>query len=190
MSKKRTSRSKYAILGFLASKPRSGYDIKKAIEKSIGFFWSESYGQIYPILKQLAAAGLAEKLPQDKNAARQTQIYAITDLGREHLQSWIRESPDYGGVRNEVLLKLFFGDQCDVETSVNHLKNYISHQKILHETFKGFKSTIPQKAITDIGPLTYMFATLHHGIMITKLNMDWAKDTILLLQGKNSKMLK
>jgi PadR family transcriptional regulator AphA len=31
----------------------SGYDIRKTVQESIRFFWSESYGQIYPALKRL-----------------------------------------------------------------------------------------------------------------------------------------
>ena len=46
------NRSKYAVLGMLATGPKSGYDIKQTIETSIGHFWNESYGQIYPILKR------------------------------------------------------------------------------------------------------------------------------------------
>jgi hypothetical protein len=36
----------------------SGYEIHKAIEDNFGSFWGESYGQIYPTLKRLAAEGL------------------------------------------------------------------------------------------------------------------------------------
>ena len=52
-------RSKYAILGILSLGSMSGYDIKKMFEKSIGNFWSESYGQIYPLLKALVDEGFA-----------------------------------------------------------------------------------------------------------------------------------
>lgn len=190
MRKKRTSRSKYAILGFLASKPRSGYDIKKAIEKSISFFWNESYGQIYPILKALVSEGLAEKLVEDEKSARGKQKYAITELGQEHLQNWIKQAADYGGFRNEVLLKLYFGDHSDVASSINHLNNFIDHHKMLHETFLGFKSTLPSIEGKPVGPLTYMLATLQYGILATKFNVDWAKDTIRLLEGKKTRMLK
>ncbi len=53
-----------ALLGLLSLGPMSGYDIRQLISQSIGYFWSESYGQIYPGLKRLAAAGLVEKKTQ------------------------------------------------------------------------------------------------------------------------------
>ncbi len=50
-----------ALLGLLSLEPMSGYDIRQMISRSIGYFWSESYGQIYPGLKRLAAEGLVVK---------------------------------------------------------------------------------------------------------------------------------
>ena len=44
---------------------RSGYDIKKAIDIATRFFWSASFGQIYPELKRLQKAGLVEVESED-----------------------------------------------------------------------------------------------------------------------------
>ncbi len=47
------NRTAYVILGMLSIEPnKSGYDLHKAIEQTFGSFWGESYGQIYPALKQ------------------------------------------------------------------------------------------------------------------------------------------
>jgi len=48
------SQTAYVILGILAIHDnQSGYEIRKTIQQSVGFFWGESYGQIYPTLKRL-----------------------------------------------------------------------------------------------------------------------------------------
>ncbi len=49
----RENKTKYALLGLLNVCPGSGYDIKKLMEQSTSNFWNESYGQIYPILKDV-----------------------------------------------------------------------------------------------------------------------------------------
>ena len=54
----RINKTQYAILGFLSFEPMSGYDIQKLAKESIGYFWQEGYGQIYPVLKKLLAHGL------------------------------------------------------------------------------------------------------------------------------------
>ena len=50
----------YVILGMLAWRPMSGYDIKATVDRSTRLFWAASYGQIYPELRRLAEAGLVE----------------------------------------------------------------------------------------------------------------------------------
>ena len=53
------SRTAYVVLGILAIHDnQSGYEIRKTIEQSVGFFWGESYGQLYPTLKRLVDEGL------------------------------------------------------------------------------------------------------------------------------------
>ncbi len=47
----------WAILGLLARRPRSGYEIKANVDTTIRHFWAASYGQIYPELRRLEAAG-------------------------------------------------------------------------------------------------------------------------------------
>ena len=54
----RSSSTSEALLGLLTIEPMSGYDLGLVIRDSIGHFWNESYGQIYPNLKRLAAEGL------------------------------------------------------------------------------------------------------------------------------------
>ncbi len=52
---------KHAILGFLSFKPLSGYDLKKAFDKSVHHFWPANQSQIYRTLSQMTDEGLIEK---------------------------------------------------------------------------------------------------------------------------------
>ena len=56
------SATAYVILGMVSREPRSGYEIKALVDNSTRFFWAASYGQIYPELKRLSAAGLVKGL--------------------------------------------------------------------------------------------------------------------------------
>jgi len=47
---------KTVCLGMLTEGEASGYDLKKHFERSVGHFWSESYGRIYPMLAQLVSS--------------------------------------------------------------------------------------------------------------------------------------
>jgi PadR family transcriptional regulator, regulatory protein AphA len=108
----------YVILGMLAWGPRSGYDIKAAVDKSVRFFWAASYGQIYPELKRLSEAGLIEGEPR---GGRRRTVYRITDLGAEALEAWLAEEPQTFEARDEALLKLFLADAAP-ETAIATLE--------------------------------------------------------------------
>jgi DNA-binding PadR family transcriptional regulator len=112
-----------ALLGLLRKRPMSGYDLRKEVEKSVGYFWAPAKTQIYATLPKLVEAGHAtdEKVVQD--ARPDKTIYSITDAGREALRDWIENAPlDAGQGRNLILLKVYFGSAADTETLLRQLR--------------------------------------------------------------------
>ena len=101
------SATAYVVLGMLRHEPRTGYEIKAAVDRSTRFFWAASYGQIYPELRRLEAAGLIEGTAEPRGGRRRT-VYALTDAGREELRSWLERGAEVLEMRDEGLLKLFF----------------------------------------------------------------------------------
>jgi DNA-binding PadR family transcriptional regulator len=97
------------ILGLLAWGPRTGYEIKQVTDRSTRFFWGASYGQIYPELRRLETAGLVESREEPRGRVPR-RIYSLTSAGRTALDGWLAGSDDHYEVRDEGLLKLFFGD--------------------------------------------------------------------------------
>ena len=115
----------FAILGMLNSKgPLSGYDINKIFEKTSDWYWSESNAQLYPMLKKLEESGaVVSEMCQD-SGARQRRVYSITNKGLEKLISWLGEPIEQRPKREELLLKLRFGNVTDPTTIVQHLKQF------------------------------------------------------------------
>ena len=95
------------ILGLLAMRPRSGYEIKGFVDRSTRYFWPASYGQIYPELRRLAEAGLVEGT-DSPTGGRQRTIYKLTTAGRHAVRDWHAEPAQHFDYRDEGLLKLFF----------------------------------------------------------------------------------
>lgn len=104
------------ILGLLTLRPRSGYEIKKTVDRSTRFFWSASYAQIYPELLRLAEAGLVEgrKAP---TGGRQRTVYQVTNAGRAEFQTWLADPSFTLEIRDEGMLKLFFADLLSPDES-------------------------------------------------------------------------
>jgi len=108
----RQNRTRYVILGMLSTQPMNGYALRRAIETTVGHFWQESYGQLYPALRSLAREGLVREVKaagRDKAGARQGAAFEVTSRGREALASWVAVPPVLEPGRNELLLKVFFG---------------------------------------------------------------------------------
>ena len=138
MSSRSTSR--YALLGMLSIRPMSGYDIKKLIEASISNFWTEGYGQIYPILKTLVAEKLVTRTTQKQSGKPDRHVYALTAAGRRVLREWLARTPTPKVPRNELLLKLFFGEEIPVPVSLAHLAEFRQRQRELLERYAAIET--------------------------------------------------
>jgi PadR family transcriptional regulator AphA len=105
----RTNKTEFAVLGLLSLEPMSGYDMKTFISQSIGYFWQESYGQIYPVLRKLLGLGFITRRVESKKGRPDRHVYRLTQKGRNRLNEWLASETELAPLRIELLLKLFFG---------------------------------------------------------------------------------
>ena len=103
----------WAVLGLLDQRARSGYDLKTAVDRTIRHFWAASYGQIYPELRQLEAAGWIRGAAADRGG-RARRVYELTPSGRAALDGWLHGTETRVELRDESLLRLFFADALPV----------------------------------------------------------------------------
>lgn len=96
------------ILGFLRLGAETGYEIKQLTDRSTRFFWGASYGQIYPELRRLEREGLVTASDAPRGGVRR-RAYRITDAGEHAVAEWLAEPREAFELRDEGLLKLFFG---------------------------------------------------------------------------------
>ncbi len=108
-----------AILGIVAMRPRTGYEIKAFVDSSTRFFWAASYGQIYPELKRLAENGLIEGT-DEPTGGRQRTVYRITPAGKKRLREWHREPSADLECRDEGMLKLFLAGAVEPGSAPAH----------------------------------------------------------------------
>jgi PadR family transcriptional regulator AphA len=117
----RENRTRYVILGMLTAAPQTGYGLRKAIAGSVGHFWQESFGQLYPALRRLVAEGLVEARATQGGPGRGGATYHVTPAGRAALAAWLAVPPALAPQRNEVLLKVFFAGAVPPEVSCRNL---------------------------------------------------------------------
>ena len=178
--KKKTN---YAILGVLTLGPQSGYDIKKFIEDSIAHFWQESYGQLYPALKQMVKEGFVTLQIVKTEGKPDKKVYTITGKGREILQAWLQKPVEaLPKIRHDLLLKLFFGNEVSNETNIKHIEIHKEHCQQSLNILTGIKTMIEKEMSSHPGSKFWVITVLN-GIHALKAQINWADESINILQG-------
>jgi PadR family transcriptional regulator AphA len=166
-----------ALLGLLSLGPMSGYDIRQLIPRSIGYFWNESYGQIYPGLKRLAEAGLVEKKTERKKGSPDRHLYSLTAAGREQLRQWLKRPVVDEVPRNELLLKLFFGAHVSPGVSREHVAAYLEMHETTLKAYGALAKTLRKDEAND-PQLPYWLMTLNMGRHRTTAIVKWCRETL------------
>jgi DNA-binding PadR family transcriptional regulator len=162
------------ILGMLAGRPRSGYEIKQLVDSSARFFWAASYGQIYPELKKLEKEGLIAG-DDSSRGGRQSTTFKLTPVGKRAAREWIGRPPEILETRDEALLKLFFAGSIDPLRAAEIARERASISRAKAEELRAIWDAIDEKggpdgpaAEPDIGSLT----VLRYGIEMS----EWAAE--------------
>ena len=112
-----------ALLGLLMRGEGSGYDLRKQVERSVGYFWGPAKTQIYAVLPRLAELGYATRREVVQQDRPDKQLYRITKTGRLALEQWLEHGPlEPVPEKNPILLKLFFGDVADPEALLEQVR--------------------------------------------------------------------
>lgn len=161
-----------AILGFLAERPRTGYDLKtRGFGGALGAFWTADQAQIYRTLERLRVAKLVAASRKRQSSRPDQKVFELTPAGREALSDALSASEVFPPLRDPFLLQLYFSaeltdddllallrarrDDCqrrldDVrERSAEHAERHeiparaaVLHQTALDGVAAGHKATI------------------------------------------------
>jgi PadR family transcriptional regulator, regulatory protein AphA len=165
------------VLGLLAHRPRSGYDIKTVVDRSTRFFWAASYGQIYPELRRLEREGLVEG-EQAPRGGRDRRVYKLTPAGREALIEWLLGESVTIELRDESLLRLFFADALPHEQALLLLEG----RKRGHEEYLEILRAIDSLPGADP---TFVDLVLRWGIEFNEWGARWCEEQLERLRAQN-----
>ncbi|GCE21228.1 PadR family transcriptional regulator [Dictyobacter kobayashii] len=176
------NKSRYAMLGILSISPGSGYDIKKFMQQSTSNFWNESYGQIYPMLKKLVDEGLAVSHTEKQEGKPERYLYTLTKRGQQELTQWLAEPIEYSTERNELLLKLLFGQRARLADNLEHVRRYRQLNVELLAKYRGIEEYL-QRECTEQPDQVYSLITVRYGIHRCLALLDWCDETLNALQA-------
>lgn len=99
----------HAVLGLLALRPWTTYELAKQVRRSLGWFWPRAERKLYDEPKRLVAEGLATATVQHTGRRPRT-VYAITPAGRKALRAWLGEPSPPPSLEFEAMVRVFFAD--------------------------------------------------------------------------------
>lgn len=181
----KSGKSQFAILGMLALlKKSSGYDLKKHMESSTEYFWRETFSSIYPVLEDLEKQKLIVKIDTSiRRNDRKRNVYTLTPEGQSALENWLMLPPENVQLRNELLLKLFFGNLVPIEINIEHLEKY---KKELQNRLSSFREI--ENELSNVNSLESLYGliTLDHGVRQVSSSLQWCDKAIKTLKSVKS----
>ena len=161
----------YGVLGMLTYGESSGYDLAKAIDGSIGFFWAPAKSQLYAELRRLVGLGWATEREVEQTDRPDKRLYRITDEGELMLRDWLDAGPPgIEPIKSPFLLRLFFGHLAGPETTLELVRE---HRRQLEELLGVFRGI--ERELTDAGLERDL--TLTYGLAFVRSAIRWCDRT-------------
>jgi PadR family transcriptional regulator AphA len=112
----------YAILGLLAIKPWTTYELAKQMDRTLNRFWPRARSKLYEEPKKLVAQGLAHAEPGAQGQRPRT-VYSITPRGRQALAAWLATDSATPVFESEHLLKVFYAENGSTDDLLATLRS-------------------------------------------------------------------
>lgn len=175
------NKTKYALLGVLTLSSGSGYDIKKFCDSSIGHFWHENYGHIYPVLKKMEEEELITKKVEQTEGRPSKNIYSITEKGKKELEQWLILPVEQEPARSELLLKIFCSKDIPVRNVIEKIEKVREDCEEELKVYSKIKNML-NSAELDKKNLVLWISTVNFGIYDCEAKLKWCDETIETLE--------
>ena len=151
MSRGPLTSTSYAVLGLLAVRSWSSYELTQQMDRSLGRIWPRAASKLYEEPKKLVSHGLASATAE-QNGQRTRTVYAITAEGRQALAAWLREPGDGPVLEFEQLVKVFFaeaGTKADTLATLRAAQEWAqarcAESLAVGEAYAGGEGPFPQR---------------------------------------------
>jgi DNA-binding PadR family transcriptional regulator len=168
----------YALLGLLASGPRSGYDLRKLFVSTPLRHFSDSPGSVYPALRRLAATRYIRIARERGGNPRGRQCYAVTPAGATALRQWLASPVTDAEIDrpNAFVLRFSFLEPVIARSNtVALVRSFETKTRAYADRLRDVHG-----AMNAAVPLPARLA-LQNGIRAYESHADWAADALRLL---------
>ena len=146
--------SQDVILGMLMKRSLSGYEIKQLFEDLFSYFYSSSYGTIYPMLHRMEKEELLTKENVLQDGKPNKNVFTITEKGRSQFDSYLHSPLESDSIKSDFLMRLYFGQFVGYDKVIAWLKQSQQQtQKLLDqltEKYSLYKDKMPPTQVICI----------------------------------------
>lgn len=110
MTDRNLSTTSYSILGYLAVRPFTAYELTKQMGRTFHHFWPRAESGIYREMRRLVDQQLV--VPSEEAVGRRSRTrYSITERGRAAVRDWLASPTAPGFLECEGLVRVLWADQ-------------------------------------------------------------------------------
>lgn len=176
-----------ALLGLLNYRPRTGYELKKIFEDSIGFYWTAKASQIYNELNKLEEKRLIKSDIQSEKKRHTRRVYKITKVGEKAFKDWVYKFPKRltEPIRSEFLIHITFSSKIKLNELIYEINRYKREQEELIEALKRVSRVVQDYKKTNqysySNETFYWDLTIRKGFKNTRSNISWVHECLRLI---------
>jgi PadR family transcriptional regulator, regulatory protein AphA len=176
---------KHAILGFLSYQPLTGYDLKKAFDRSVRHFWPANQSQIYRTLADLKDEGFVEPENIEREDRLDMKIYHITEAGSGELHRWLSTPLPQQDYREAFLIQIYFGAKLSDQEVILIVKRQIRILEDARAQYTAMFEMYRERIEVQVTPRDLFFGmlTLEYGISSNQAALDWLKTVLRRLES-------
>jgi DNA-binding PadR family transcriptional regulator len=185
---------RFALLGSLSARPRTGYDLLRIFDSSIGFVWHAAHTQIYPELRRMEAEGLLESVEVPRGPRAHKREYRITERGLNTLRALASTPVEPSREKDPYRLKAAYLEWADPDGAREQFELHRAHyehwlrewERIERGIVDGTDPVVrerleampPQEHRTIVAAKVLAYRGM---IARAKMEIEWAKQGLALL---------
>lgn len=177
MNIKKLSPTSFVLLGLLARRSWSAYELNIHMQKSILVaFWPRTESHVYSEPKKLLTEGLVSA-QKEQHKGRLRTVYSITDSGHQALQEWLNSpTAGYAAIHYEAMLKFLCADRGDINALKKNVRaiadNALEEAKLINEGIKNARSTTP----VNIQGMPYNAMAINFLLDVVEARLRWVEE--------------
>lgn len=174
----------YVVLGLLAKRPGSGYDIVAFAERSVSFFWPLSRSQLYSELSRLEELGWAGGTTVEQDRYPNKRVYAPTPAGLTALREWLESPamPQQQRTRDPVVLKTFLGSFMNPERLADQLRDH--RDEAVARRAKLLTVVAHVDSLETSASRRFGRATARYGVLQAEATIAWTEEVQAVLTAE------